>query len=837
MTKPITIPKTLPQNTALSYDFLREEGIQHIQQMAGDTWTDHNIHDPGITILEQLCYAITDLAYRMDYDMKDLLGRDDASSYGDLYGPAAILTVNPVTLLDLRKVIIDVEGVKNAWVEKVSQNNVEATADDENPAAITPRGLYRVLIEKDGLVQAGTELLSKVKARIHACRGVCEDFEEFRLLDPQYIRLRGTIEIADKVDDINQLVADILYKVSWHLSPRISFYTLKQLLEKGKRIDEIFEGPALNHGFIDDDELLRHTRKREIHTSDVICEIMDVEGVLAVDEFSIATGTDTVKEWLLSLDPAKTPKLDVRNMKEALKTLEFTAQGLKASVNPDRVKALYDQKSKASLSKRVLRPEARDIFLPESRDRKLSSYYSIQHQFPANYGIGSTGLPDTVPEKRKAQAKQLTAYLALFEQLLANYFSQLAHFKDLVSFDGEKRSTYFNQSLLDTVSGLEDVLVSTENYLKYLEERTSDSEAELKRKNQFLDHLLARFGEKFTGYGMLLDNVTHNDNGADGNTDSDYGVAKKLITDKSNFLRDYPIVSVGRARAYDYTQAYWQNDNSSGLEKRIARKLGVEDYSRRNLGDGDTEGFHMIEHVLLRPHAKDTYPFRSHYIPGNITAFEDPENTGFTRCVSPDHTLKEGEQIRIQGPGHYEGVHTVHTIGGDHFEIEVGFQDTANEGTWQRTQPDIRYVILTEPVTAFSAGSQGGHSFCEVGEHNLQEGDRIEIAGTQHYDDVYTITGVTDDGFEIDKTFVENEDTGRWMQVDVPTDPYSFQLTFVLPEWMERYQNDQLKRFVENTIREETPAHLTVYMRWLSKPEMQHFDQAFYRFLFEINKR
>ncbi|MFK7787148.1 MAG: hypothetical protein AB8B56_18650, partial [Crocinitomicaceae bacterium] len=73
MTQSITIPKQVPQNSALSYDFLRKEGIKLMQQMAGTTWTDHNIHDPGITMLEQVCYAITDLAYRMDYDIEELL--------------------------------------------------------------------------------------------------------------------------------------------------------------------------------------------------------------------------------------------------------------------------------------------------------------------------------------------------------------------------------------------------------------------------------------------------------------------------------------------------------------------------------------------------------------------------------------------------------------------------------------------------------------------------------------------------------------------------------------------------------------------------------------------
>ena len=58
---------------SLDFEFLRSEGIAAIEAMASTTWTDYNHHDPGITILEQLCYALTDYSYRADYPLPDLL--------------------------------------------------------------------------------------------------------------------------------------------------------------------------------------------------------------------------------------------------------------------------------------------------------------------------------------------------------------------------------------------------------------------------------------------------------------------------------------------------------------------------------------------------------------------------------------------------------------------------------------------------------------------------------------------------------------------------------------------------------------------------------------------
>src|SRR3546814_10587104 len=63
------------------------------------------------------------------------------------------------------------------------------------------------------------------------------------------------------------------------------------------------------------------------------------------------------------------------------------------------------------------------------------------------YGVGNYSLADSASTERKAQVKQLKAYLRFFDQLLANFFSQLAHAKDLFSLDTGLRQTYFGQYL------------------------------------------------------------------------------------------------------------------------------------------------------------------------------------------------------------------------------------------------------------------------------------------------------------------------------------------------------------------------------------------------------
>src|SRR3954470_7548876 len=81
---------------------LRATGIEHLGKLSGKVWTDHNVHDPGITILEVLCYAIMDLGYRTNLPVQDILARNpnDTSKDNNFFSPADILVCNPTTITD-----------------------------------------------------------------------------------------------------------------------------------------------------------------------------------------------------------------------------------------------------------------------------------------------------------------------------------------------------------------------------------------------------------------------------------------------------------------------------------------------------------------------------------------------------------------------------------------------------------------------------------------------------------------------------------------------------------------------------------------------------------------
>lgn len=691
MNPPITIPTAPLEHPAMDYAILRQEGIRLLERLGGQVWTDFNTHDPGITILEQLCYAITDLGYRINHDIKDLLTSGSEDPYRSLYSPAKVLTINPVTLNDLRKMIIDVDGVKNAWIEPIAASNPAMVYDPSELAIylegslpqpphrqpLRLRGLYQILIETDesiGLHPAN--ILPEVNSRLHAARSLGEDFTPPSILPRQSIIVQAKIEIGS-VEDPEKLLAEIYLALSEAISPRIHFYTLSEMLARGLDIDEIFDGPALKHGFLDNAELEQFQRKIGLRTSDLLQRIMDVPGVSAVSSINISSGAQT-EDWYLKLASDSAPTLDIdKSLFDSNgPTIRLARSGIQVQLDPARVQDHITALRKLN-SVGALPESQRDIQLAPGQDRRVSQYHSIQHQFPALYGIGAIGLPESASPERRAQSKQLKAYLMFFDQLLANYFAQLGNAKELFSFYTHETRSYFAQAIADAELGLEEIQVNdSATYAVNVQTLTEDPTAGVSpagRKNRFLNHLLARFAEQFTDYSLLqYAHLGEND----------------LIADKAAFLQDYQTIGTTRGSGFNYTETVWGTDNVSGLEKRISRKLGISSYVKQDLAGLDTAaegGFHVLEHILLRPRVADK------------------EQQSQTSGIS-----------------------------------------------WQTA-----YLAL--PATK---------------------------------------------------------------------DPYSHQISFIFPSWLERFNREGFRELIEKTLREETPAHLHVYIHWLNQADMLDFESA-----------
>ena len=162
---------------ALNFDTLRRDAIALVQELCGRQWSDYNLHDPGVTILEQLCFALTDLSYRCDFPVEDFLtgsqSRIDYDNLG-LYPPHEILPSAALTSTDYEKLLYDaipeIDQIRFATHTRAHHDSRDAVRD----------GLYTIYVKIDpNLVQTSGE----TPADAHACATASTEIS--RMLEQQ----------------------------------------------------------------------------------------------------------------------------------------------------------------------------------------------------------------------------------------------------------------------------------------------------------------------------------------------------------------------------------------------------------------------------------------------------------------------------------------------------------------------------------------------------------------------------------------------------------------------------------------------------------------------------
>ncbi|WP_082743693.1 MULTISPECIES: FG-GAP repeat protein [unclassified Burkholderia] len=114
----IKIPATCTTGSILSrvkeqihFDSLLAQAQDVLVAQAAKTWTDKEEHDPGITLLQALCFGVADLAYRHTLPLPDLLTPANpvpgTGIFPIVFGPQQALTCGPVTEDDYRRALLD----------------------------------------------------------------------------------------------------------------------------------------------------------------------------------------------------------------------------------------------------------------------------------------------------------------------------------------------------------------------------------------------------------------------------------------------------------------------------------------------------------------------------------------------------------------------------------------------------------------------------------------------------------------------------------------------------------------------------------------------------------
>lgn len=587
-----SVPITIERNAALppAEDFaaLKAQALEWLPDWCLGNWTDFNDHDPGIMILEQVLYASTEQPYRANLSM-ELLLRDAAGQIAwhenSFYSPTEILPMQALTADDYARLLYDrIPSLVYAWVGPLPP------ADQDFAPGVAGLLQARVAVGPDVAATDKTSAVALAGAILAGNCNLGERFERVALQDFVFFDL--TIDLQLDPGTKPSLVRDNIYlAIKQALLPGPRFRTLAQALVD-ETIDTALSGPLLERGVLEDKSLPGLWSWTEAKER-IAQAILGVPGVKSVSSIVFANEAEVLKK---SQSPQGVlgPQLYAPGLLNSIASLAAAEPGaggragycvtLSERLIPSPHAVGFSNARTnvfiqaggvdpvVQFSQLLPSPALATPAAPEMPTPVVGEYYSIQNAFPACFALQADSLPPAQPPLHRAQVWQLKGYLLVFEQLIANYFAQLANTGRFFSNLPQTR-TVFTQPL-NTVPGVLPLLIGVDAedwpddpreqaaraaaywarnpnpYVAGLRAVAEDVDRWLVRRQRVLDHLLARFNENF----LSSDQANY-----------------ETIANKQNLLQDYPQVGLRRAAAADFAAGLvaGQARPRSGLEEKI----------------------------------------------------------------------------------------------------------------------------------------------------------------------------------------------------------------------------------------------------------------------------
>lgn len=548
----------------LNFWSLRAEGLAAVQALSGERWTDYNLHDPGVTILEQLCYALTGLVYRADFPVADHLATPD----GDLDFAALALhpadvafPCRPTTARDYRQLLLD-------HLERAIDASVEPAGSDEG----APRGVWRAQLRlPHGAHDDGTQVEREALRLLRANRNLGEDFEaEAARVEPRWCELQAEIEIGGPRDAADVLAEVYLFCERW-IEAAEPLAGLLSLRAQGATLEEAFDRPPVQRGVAQGSS----ARGQRLFVADLMAGLEAVEGVQGVRSLALVVQghahRDSVQRqgagWALRLRVPDTGP-------QAAEQIVLTRRG--TTVQPDalRVHTRYLDLLAAERSNQAAPPGGFMGPRPRGVHRTLGPHPALQDLFPAVYGINHFGLEPGARRHDQAMAWQLKGYLALFDQVLAHAGEQLAHVRELFTVGDGARQTYWWRMLGEaSIPGITHELYTDD--AQRIERAVYHGHDDYEdRKGRLVDYLLSLHGESHPQSTLRQFPGPY----------SPAELESMLFQSKLAMLRDIVRFSRDRAAAFDDSRPAWDEPgNESGLQRRVGLLLAFRHTHTRSL--------------------------------------------------------------------------------------------------------------------------------------------------------------------------------------------------------------------------------------------------------------
>jgi hypothetical protein len=814
---PPLMPRITRDAGPTSFEALRAQGLQLLQDLAGQTWTDHNLHDPGITLLEQLCFALTDVGYRAGFPVADHL--TDAEGLLDfdalsLHPPAQVLPCRATTAADYRRVLLDaVPGLDDATVLP------------------GPGGVVQLVLKlSQGAVDSAGARIVAAREAFLAQRNLGED------LDPRVVQtadrrceLHGQIDIGGPRDAADVL-AEVYQCCDQFVARRASCRSLDERLRGGESLEQIYTGPVQQYGFVDP---LREAQDgpQRLYLSDLSKLVQQVPGVEQA-RLAMLRPVDDAGQPLEGA-PASSGSVDWRGPGWALRlvlpgegqpgTLTVTRRGNAVPVVADDLCRRLDDLRAAERASRARQQTDQALraaaALPRGEHSPLDAYHSVQHLLPAIYGVGRHGVPASAPPQDKAHAQQLQTYLLMMEQVIAQGLAQLQHWRALFSVDGGSPRTLWSQMIgPDALPGAERMWLgqpaavaqapgagaarkhrAIDGLLAEIEQAVYPAfDAGAARKCRALDHLLALHGETYTQNSVRQFGGHHDPQ----------ELELLLLENKANYLQ--LIIELGRDRASGFDPGQPLRDrpapigpaagfvgphqpaNCSGLQRRVALLLGFRIRTPRPLTQA------LLQHKLTLVAEPD-----ERHEPLRVLArqVQGSQAAGRGEPVEDGASAPNVRLLQLPLP-----------------------QAVFCAGLWRERYRLVPLADRADAPQRLVLGPDDAGRWWHLGLYTSAELARRAAAEVRQY--LLWLTAESEGLHVVEHVLLRALGDGRaHAPLGLGSRFFTLRVTVLLPAWTLRTAQPAFQTLAEETLRINCPSHLSLRCLWLDFAAMRAFEQ------------
>lgn len=798
----------------LSYADLRDKAIALAQSASGQVWTDYNLHDPGVTLLEAWCYALTEDVYNAHQPVADLLTAPDGRiHYQDhaLHAAPVVLPCRAITEQDYLRWIMD----RVPQVLGLRMDMHECTPGQ-------PSGLWRVSAQlppadlEQGM-QGKANLAAQCAQAYWAQRNLCEDLKTLpKILKPMPCRLICDIEVQGS-RDVTDILGDLVTRCAEYIATRAVRLTLLDRLprytdEFGIDTVALFDGPRLRNGWIETAQLERHDRER-LFVSDLSRALQDIEGLAEIRHLGLQVsgqeGSDQAllwqgDDWALELQWPLSPD-DLRSLRASRRGVPLTLSDSALMARLNDLRFMYSgmhgvdgSGASAGGFDPTHEPTTQDartahpLAPPEGRVIEPLEYVSMRVNLPPLYqALGG----DTMQQKMRAtegERLQFMAYLAQLEQGLAHAQAQGGHLRELYTLQDNPEQSYWWSMLDDTQ--LPGVSQLYRHPIQQVQRQVFEaSDDALERRGRVLDHLLALHGEAVTQGSLRGFGLYH------GPQEWALHLYRLKLQMSQRIVRH----TRDRYAGIDYSRpSYGVHDNTAPLQERISLLLGFTEHHSRSLTAALGE-----QGIVLADSASPAL---------------DKVPSGELHPITLWETASSGPRGALQ-----EGLRAVLSQ-----HIRQLAQESVSPALLRCAVHATRYWIRPEPAghALWLGPSDEGHWWRLAVHHELAT---LKHLAVHLHRFVCQLQSACEGLHLIEHILLRpvgwptHAEAPGDEAVEPPMTFYAHQLTLVMPAWTARCSDPAFRKLAQETVELSCPAHVLPHLLWLEADELCQFESLY----------